>query len=239
MLQRRWFLSSTALVLAGGLAPPRRAFAQATGLFTEKVLGDPDAPVEIREYSSLTCPHCASWHAEELPGLKANYIDTGKAKLVFRDFPLDLRAWLASAVAHCAGEESFFPFLDMLFTEQTRWAGAPTTRADGQRLEEAGLPDLWRDAGRTPEEVDSLMSVAGTVNALVDLARFGGLAPEDSYQCLADFDLLDWILEAQFEGRERYGVEATPTFIIDGERLEGGRSSEDMGERIDAVLARG
>lgn len=237
MIQRR------ALALVAGLAvaaPPllRPARAQGDG-FVVKVLGAPDAPVEIREYSSLTCPHCATWHTETLPDVKADYIDAGQAKLVYRDFPLDLRAWLASAVAHCAGPDRFFTFLNVLYEEQERWATARTTGAARRRLDASGLPAMWRDAGRNAEEVASLMSVAGTVNTLVDLAQFGGLAPERTTACLADFGLLDWILGAQREGRERYEVSSTPTIVVAGKKLVGAQSRESMAREIEAALAEG
>jgi len=236
LIQRRPFLLATAVaVTAPWLAPPGRAQAA----YEVKVLGDAEAPVEIREYSSLTCPHCATFHAETLPPIKAEYIDTGRAKLVYRDFPLDLRAWLASAVAHCAGPERFFAFLEVLFDEQERWATAPTTRAARRRLEEAGLPQMWLDAGRNAEEVESLLSVAGTVNTLVDLAQFGGLPPDQTRACLADFQLLDWILTAQQEGRARYEVSSTPTIVVDGKKLVGAQSPQTMAREIEAALGQG
>jgi protein-disulfide isomerase len=72
---------------------------------SERVLGDPNAPITILEYSSLTCPHCASFHANTLPQLKKDYIDTGKVKLVFRDFPFDRAALQASMLARCSNPE--------------------------------------------------------------------------------------------------------------------------------------
>ena len=91
---------------------------------SERVLGDPNAPITILEYSSLTCPHCASFHANTLPQLKKDYIDTGKAKLVFRDFPFDRAALQASMLARCSNPERYFGFLDVLFKSQNKWAGA-------------------------------------------------------------------------------------------------------------------
>jgi protein-disulfide isomerase len=90
----------------------------------EHALGDPDAPVTIIEYSSLTCPHCAQFHTEVLPGLKERYIATGKVRLVYRDFPLDQRALAAAALAQCAGPDRYFGFVDVLFQTQTNWARA-------------------------------------------------------------------------------------------------------------------
>src|SRR5262249_21371307 len=84
----------------------------------EEALGDPNAPVTIIEYASLTCPHCAHFHKDVLPLLKERYIAPGKVRLVFRDFPLDQRALSAAILAHCAGPERYFGFLDVLFQTQ-------------------------------------------------------------------------------------------------------------------------
>ncbi|MEO1016868.1 MAG: thioredoxin domain-containing protein, partial [Pseudomonadota bacterium] len=114
----------TALIATFGVAATMalgsiEARAQSVG---ERILGDPNAPVEIIEYSSLTCPHCASFHTDTLPSIKEDYIDTGKAKLVMRDFPLNEPAVKAAVVAHCAGDERYFRFLDALFKNQMTWA---------------------------------------------------------------------------------------------------------------------
>ena len=82
--------------------------------YKEHVLGNPDAPVTIIEYASLTCPHCATFHNETLPEIKKSLIDTGKAKLIFRDYPLDGVAVRAAAVAQCAGDDRYFGVLGML-----------------------------------------------------------------------------------------------------------------------------
>lgn len=108
------------------------------------VLGKPEAPVTIIEYSSLTCPHCAAFHRETLPLLKERFIDTGKAKLVMRDYPLDEVALRAATAAHCVGDSAgtaaYFAFMDVLFRQQKEWATAqdPMT-AIGQLAAFAGL----------------------------------------------------------------------------------------------------
>lgn len=98
--------------------------AAADSAMQEMVLGDPDAPVTITEYASLTCPHCATFHTQVLPELKKEYIDTGKVKLVFRDFPFDRFAMSAAMLARCSGPAKYFPFLDMLFKQQQNWIGS-------------------------------------------------------------------------------------------------------------------
>jgi protein-disulfide isomerase len=90
----------------------------------EQILGDPNAPVTIIEYASLTCPHCAQFHNEVLPDLKERYIAPGKVRLIYRDFPLDQVALAAAALAHCAGPDRYFSMLDVMFETQSSWARA-------------------------------------------------------------------------------------------------------------------
>tara|TARA_B100000446_G_scaffold63797_1_gene60415 strand:+ start:99 stop:719 length:621 start_codon:yes stop_codon:yes gene_type:complete len=91
---------------------------------TEKVLGNENAPITLIEYASLTCGHCATFHNEVFPKIKSDYIDTGKLKFIYRDFPLDHYALMASMIARCAGNKKFFTFLKVLFKEQPKWTAA-------------------------------------------------------------------------------------------------------------------
>ncbi len=95
----------------------------------EMVMGDPEAPITIIEYASLTCGHCGRFHNQILPTLKSEYIDPGLARLVYRDFPLDGLALQASMLAHCAGKERYFGFLGILFQDQARWTTAEQPQA--------------------------------------------------------------------------------------------------------------
>lgn len=102
-----------------------------TGPLEENSLGADDAPVTIVEYSSMTCPHCATFHADTLPGLKEKYIDTGKVRYIIREFPLDKLAAAAFMLARCAGKDRYFPLIDALYAQQATWAygkGDPTPR---------------------------------------------------------------------------------------------------------------
>ncbi len=106
----------------------------------DRVLGDESARVTILEYSSLTCPHCAQFHAEGYRHLKSAYIDTGKIKLVFRDFPLDGLALRAAALAECLPAERYYPFLQLLFEGQSGWTRSEQPVAELVRLGQlAGL----------------------------------------------------------------------------------------------------
>ena len=123
-----WWVFAVLFALAG----PPGAWAAGNQVPTlapdDVFLGKADAPVTIFEYASLTCPHCAAFDTETLPKLKTEWIDPGKAKLVFRDYPLDQSALKAAILARCAPPDRLFNFLDVLFRSQMNWAagGDPT-----------------------------------------------------------------------------------------------------------------
>lgn len=88
----------------------------------DMVLGKDDAPVTVVEYSSLTCPHCAHFHRDVMPAFKSEYIDTGKARYIEREFPLNTAALAGAVVARCVDPSRFFAFTDLLFSKQEDWA---------------------------------------------------------------------------------------------------------------------
>ncbi len=140
MITRREALAAVgALAAAAAALPASSALAAGETVDdTDMVLGDRDAPVTIIEYSSLTCPHCRDFHLNTLPALKARYLDTGKARLVYRDFPFDRPALLAAALAHCAGPDRFFGFLEVLFRGQSSWSRASDPAAALKRIGRLG-----------------------------------------------------------------------------------------------------
>ncbi len=87
----------------------------------DRVLGQADAPVVMVEYASATCPHCAEFHAKVLPLIKAEYIDTGKVRFIFREFPLDQAALGAFMLARCVPEDKYFATIDLMFRRQGIW----------------------------------------------------------------------------------------------------------------------
>jgi protein-disulfide isomerase len=132
-ITRREFVVSASAVLAAGALLGSAPLAWAQGPSVEElmrpgplpdlVLGKADAPVTIIEYASMTCPHCASFHKTTYPALKTKYIDTGKVRFIFREFPLDDLAAAASMLARCAGPDKGMALIDVLFASQDKWAG--------------------------------------------------------------------------------------------------------------------
>lgn len=126
------FVLTLAFVLGGFLAASvqaQTAPAAADPRLQDMVLGKAEAPITIVEYASLTCPHCAAFHADVLPTLKTEYLDTGKAKLIFRDFPLDQLAFAGAVLARCGGPEKYYTFLSVLFAQQRQWAASSDPKA--------------------------------------------------------------------------------------------------------------
>ena len=101
--------------------PPLAELMQ-PGPLGEMSLGDEKAPVTIIEYASMTCPHCANFHEVTYPELKKKYIDTGKVRFIFREFPLDQLAAAAFMLARCGGKDRYFPMVETLFQQQRTWA---------------------------------------------------------------------------------------------------------------------
>jgi protein-disulfide isomerase len=123
---RQIWLVMAALMAAAGVLGPRGASAGESPTITaaDPVLGNPDAPVTIIEYGSLTCPHCAEFDQKTFPALKANWIDTGKAKLVFRVFPLNHVDVGAAMVASCVPPDHYYDFIDAVYKSQGSWSRA-------------------------------------------------------------------------------------------------------------------
>ncbi|MCQ2914149.1 MAG: DsbA family protein [Alphaproteobacteria bacterium] len=114
--------------------------------FSERTIGLKTAPVKMFIFTSLTCPHCVNLHKNLLPILKKDYADTGRALLVMKDFPLEIRAMTGSLVAHCLKDDNaYFTFMDTLYANQMQWATAPN-------LQEALAP-LAKLAGLSEEEM--------------------------------------------------------------------------------------
>ena len=138
----------------------------APGPLPEMALGNADAPNTIVEYASMTCPHCAQFQNVVLPELKTKYIDTGKARFILREFPLDGLAVAAFMLARCAGPDRYFPMVDALFETQKTWAvpGAePRT----------SCCRFARQAGFSKESFDKCLADKELFNKIVEIRTHG------------------------------------------------------------------
>ena len=144
---------------------PAQTQAAVTDPLADRILGNPNAPVTILDYSSMTCPHCATFHTETLPKIKEKYIDTGKVKLVFRDFPFDQAALRASMLARCAPAERYYPLLDVLFKSQAQWSRA----ADPAKA----LSQYGKLAGMSQETIDACMANQTLADGVLNIRMTG------------------------------------------------------------------
>lgn len=126
----------------------------------DRILGNPDAPITIVEYASLTCPHCAHFENDVLPELRKKWIDTGKVKLVLRDFPLDEPALRAAMIARCAPPDRYYAYIDTLFAAQDKWVTARDYREALARLVKLG--------GMGKDEFDNCLKNTALENKIVE-----------------------------------------------------------------------
>jgi protein-disulfide isomerase len=198
-----------ALVAFAPVHPVGKAMAQSAAALVAKPLSLPDmalgpakAAVTITEYASMTCPHCAAFGENVFPMLRSKYIDTGKVRFVFREFPIDIKAAAASMLARCIANDDagkFFGAIDTLFKQQ-----------------------------------DRLM--AETKDTLKLIGKQAGLSEQAVETCAKDQTLLDKLSADQKFAYEVLKVDATPTFFINGERLKGAMSFEELDEKIKSLL---
>jgi protein-disulfide isomerase len=207
-----WFVLLLALGLAGAgpaiaQAPAPAAkvdAAKAASLLAvtkdDRVLGQPNAPITIIEYASLSCPHCAHFENEVLPEIQKQWIDTGKAKLVMRDFPLDREALAAEVLARCMPADRFYPLVKAMFADQPEWVPVPD----------------WR-------------------NGLQRIAKFAGIGSDQFNACLANKALENEVAASRLVASQQLGVDATPTFFINGKKFEGAPTAEAFNKALAAA----
>ena len=213
--RRHLFSASAGLVLAGTagvvLAPPwRLAKADAgqadpadlakTGPDGDIVLGSDKAPVTIIEYASMTCPHCSHFHETTYPELKKKYIDTGKVRFIFREFPLDQLAAGAAMLARCAGKDKYFPLIDALFSQQKEWV------------------------------------VQKPLQPMLAIAKQAGFTEQSFNECLANQQILDALKETQSRAAQKFNVNSTPTFFINGKMFRGALTAEELDKQVAPYL---
>lgn len=190
------------LVLVGlPLAAPPGLAAEGTAP-VETALGDPKAPVTIIEYSSLTCPHCATFHRDTLPKLKESYIDTGKVRFIYRDFPLGRLALAAAVIGRCVDPSRHFAFIDMLYRDQDAWSQSRDPLAE-----------------------------------LKVRAQLAGLSDSQFEACLDNKPLIQAVQQRAQEGQQQYGIDSTPSFIVNGKKITGEQSFDAFSKAIDAALS--
>lgn len=174
-MKRRHFIAAALAVTAFPLSRIEATAAApeellAPGPLPEVSFGAPDAPVTVIEYASLTCPHCRTFHVETWPAVKEKYVDTGKVRFIMREFPFDPRASGGFMLARCAGDDKWYPVVDLLYRSQDSWARVP----DGT----AALKLLMGMTGMSGEQVDACLgdqALLDKVTAVMEAGKSYGV----------------------------------------------------------------
>ena len=174
MNRRQIMMTGAAMTAFGtlgrGILGARPALAAEEIFEDDRILGEADAPVTIIEYASLTCPHCASLHKNTLPQLKDTWIKDGRARLVYRDYPLDRVAMTGAMIAHCfEQDQAYFAFLDMLYERQMTWARAENPVEELARMAKLG--------GIDQERFNACLQDEARLNRILEKAKHG----QDTY----------------------------------------------------------
>ena len=127
------------------------------------VLGQNDAPVKIKIFSSLTCPHCADFHIKVVPKIIKDYVQIGKVQLIFLDFPLDVAALNASKLLHCLNREKQLKFMDTIYENQGSWTSGSNLNDINDNLKK-----LVKELGITPKKFEKCLNNENIENTILN-----------------------------------------------------------------------
>ena len=217
-ITRREFVVSTGALVAAtalfGSVPV--AFADTTneelmrpGPLPDIVLGKADAAITFIEYASMTCPHCAHFSQTTFPAFKTKYVDSGKVRFIFREFPLDELAVAASMLVRCAA------------------TGADKTKVDGDKAM-AMIEVLFASQDK--------WAVRQPLPPLLQIAKQAGITEKAFDECLKDQKLYGDILAVRERASKEYKVESTPTLFVNGKMIKGGVEIQELDKAIEPLL---
>lgn len=186
-------LTRRTLMIAAALAVPALSAtrpAQAAGepWAGPRGIGKPDAKVQVTEYFSLTCTHCAAFSRETMPEVREKLIDTGRVRFNYVDFPLDQVALTAAMVARSLPADRYEPFVTALLASQDRWAFARGVNS---------TEEIWKTAA------------------------LAGMSREAFTSAINNNDLKSFILSEQDAAQKRWGIDSTPSFVVNGKKVAG------------------
>jgi len=170
------------------------------------VMGNPNAPIKVIEFASLTCPHCAEFAEKGLPGLRDKYVANGTVSLEFRNFVRDPYDTTMAMLTRCGSPDSFFALTEQVFADQK--SIFEKLQPVGQQLQAANLP---------PNE---MFKAIGERGGLTEFFAARGIAKDQAMQCLAKAETATKLAEATQKATETFNVTGTPTFIVNGRNAE-------------------
>ena len=207
--------AGAALIGAGGIAVAAQNAPAVQRDWTKMVVmtleggfrvGNPEAPVKLVEYGSMTCSHCAHFAEEAMPDLLQNHVRTGRVSFEFRNFVLNPYDLTASLLSRCAGPANFFSVADAMFAGQSQWLSRY-----------ADIPEATQQSIASAPEAERPWRVA-TLGGLDVIAAKGGVTEARAKACLADKAGITQLVEMRRAAQEAHQVNGTPTFLINGVR---------------------
>lgn len=174
----------------------------------EPILGDANAPVTIIEYASLSCPHCAQFHRYALPAIKSKYIETGKVKFVFRNFPLNQQALVGAMITKCHANSNnndankYYDMIKLLLKTQDSWAFS-----------------------------------SNFIDKLRAIVKLNGMSNQTFEECLLNKELQESILEKRMEAARSLNIKSTPSFFINKKSLNGFTDGKAIEDAIEEELS--
>lgn len=150
---------------AAGPAAAQSGISAPAGELTEQAFGSETAPVTVVEYASLTCHHCRDFHIKSWPEIKTKYVDTGKVRFIFREFPLDNLAAAGFMLARCSGDLKWYSIVDLLYKNDDRWAHAQNP------LE--GLRSVATQTGMTNADFETCLSDQALLGKILAVQKRG------------------------------------------------------------------
>ncbi|MGB3812313.1 MAG: DsbA family protein [Shinella sp.] len=179
------------------------------GSLPDMTLGEANAPVTIVEYMSTTCPHCATFHNNTFDAIKTKYVDSGKVRFILREFPFDPRAAAAFMLARCKPAN-------------------PAELSDASQY----FPMI----SMLMKQQETWAAAQDGREALLQMSKLAGFTQESFQACLTNQKLLDDVNAVRERGAKEFGVNSTPSFLINGKRYSGDMSVDTMSALIDSML---
>ena len=167
-------------------------------------MGNPDAPVKLIEYGSLTCPHCRDFTAEAADPLRSKYIRTGKVSWEYRPFLLNGLDTAAFLLARCQGPAPYFKLAEQAYADQVNWVGKYTKLTPAEQQQIGGM-DPTVQFKRMAE-----------LSGLGGFFRARGLPQAKADACLSDVKAAEDLVRIRDHATNDLNVTGTPTFFING-----------------------
>lgn len=179
------------------------------------VMGNPNAPIKLVEYASMSCSHCAEFSAKS-EKLKSDYVATGKVSYELRNYVRDPMDMAATLLARCSGPGPFFPLSEQMFADQANWftKAQAMTPADQQAM--AGMP--------AAQQITRFAQLIG----LDEFVRQRGISADKAQVCLTNQAEMDKLVKMRDRANTEFSLEGTPTFLINGQKVPNAASWEAL-----------